>query len=234
MDGSLLLCPDKAKLMHVIEEAAHISLTTDLASERHVPTNRVLIIDAMAVLQCMKKTPGMTKICHLKEAFVMRISRMTNIYDEARVLFDRYIERSLKAKTRAKRATSATAACASYEVHDEMSISTISLKELLSSSKTKKGLCELLALAVLEHFAGSVKKVVIAYNTLVEANSPHTVEEDFKVHGHEEADTLIPLHVLDSLCKNTFREIHVRSPDTDVFILLMDLASSVTLELSHS
>ena len=42
MDGSLLLCSDKAKLMHVIEEAAHISLTTDLASERHVPTNRVL------------------------------------------------------------------------------------------------------------------------------------------------------------------------------------------------
>ena len=42
-------------------------------------------------------------------------------YDEARVPFDHYIEGSLKAKTRAKRATSA----ASYEVHDEMSITTI-------------------------------------------------------------------------------------------------------------
>ena len=224
VDGSLLLCTEKACLMHVIEEAAHSP--PESVSEIQVPTNRVLIIDAMAVLQCMKKTPGMTKICHLKEAFIKRISKMSNVYDEARVLFDRYIEGSLKAKTRAKRATSAAAASASYEVHDEMSINTISLKELLSSYKTKKGLCELLAQALLQHFEGSLKQVMVAYKTLVQVNSPHAVQEDFKVHGHEEADTLIPLHVLDSIRDNTFREIHVRSPDTDVFILLMDLDSN--------
>ena len=57
-------------------------------------------------------------------------------------------------------------------------------------------------------------------------NSPHSLTEDLKEHGHEEADTLIPLHVLDSIRDNTFKEVHVRCSDTDVFVLLMDLASN--------
>ena len=87
----------------------------------------------------MNKLPGITKIlCHLKEAFLKKVDRMPNIYNEARILFDRYIENSLKAKRRAKRATSTAAATASYDIHNQISISTISLKEILSSSKTKK------------------------------------------------------------------------------------------------
>ena len=220
VDGSLLLCPDKASLMQIIEQTA----PEDSASEKQQPTNRVLIVDAMAVVQSMKKTPKMTKICHLKEAFVTRISRMSDNYDEVRVLFDRYVKDSLKAKTRAKRATSSVPC--SYEVHDEMSISTIPLKDLLSSSETKSRLSELLAHALLGHFAGFCKQVVVAYSTVVDVNSPHTIRDEFRVHGHEEADTLIPLHVLDSLRDNTSREVCVRSPDTDVFILLMDLVSN--------
>ena len=57
-------------------------------------------------------------------------------------------------------------------------------------------------------------------------NSPHPIQEDFKNHDHEEADTLIPLHVLDSIHDNTFKEIHVRSLVTDVLILLIDVASN--------
>ena len=153
--------------------------------------------------------PGMTKICHLKEAFIARISRMSSGYDEVRIHFDHYIKGSLKSKTKGKRATSAP----SYEVHDEMNIRTISLKNLLSSSKTKKSLCDLQAQAQLEHFEGYLKQVVVAHDMMVNTNCPHTIQEDFKVCGHEEADTLIPLHVLDSLHENKFRKIHVRSPN---------------------
>ena len=70
VDGSLLLCTDKASLMHVIEETARVAPVMDSGPEMQIPTNRVLIVDAMAVLQCMKKTPGMTKIIHLKEAYI--------------------------------------------------------------------------------------------------------------------------------------------------------------------
>ena len=151
---------------------------------------------------------------------------MSSIYDEVRILFDRYIEDSLKAKTRAQRATSTAAARASYDVHDQMSISTVSLRELLSSSKTKKGLCKLLSEALLVEFEASSTKIVVSYSNLTKVKPPYTIEEDLKIHGHEEADTLIPLHVLDCLRESTFRDIHVRSPDTDVFILLMDLVSN--------
>ena len=47
VDGSLLLCTDKARLMDAVEAAAHNLPATDTVSETPVPTNRVLIIDAM-------------------------------------------------------------------------------------------------------------------------------------------------------------------------------------------
>ena len=158
-DGSLLLCHDKARHMHVIAEAAIVLSPTISPYEEQQPSNRVLIIDAMAMLQSIKKTPRMTNICHLKEAFVTRISRIFDEHDEVRVLFDRYIEDSLKAQTRAKRVTSS----ASYVIHNEMSNTTIPLKDLLSSSKTKSRLCELLAQALLQHFEGASKPVVVTY-----------------------------------------------------------------------
>jgi hypothetical protein len=46
-------------------------------------------------------------------------------------------------------------------------------------------------------------------------------------HSHEEADTLIAMHVLDaSKTDGDTRDIDVYSPDTDVFVYLMDLFSS--------
>ena len=75
-------------------------------------------------------------------------------------------------------------------------------------------------------FEGSCKKFVVSYDNLTMVNSPYTIEQDLKIYGHEEADTLIPLHVIYCLRENTFRVIHVRSPDTDVFILLIDLISN--------
>ena len=44
-------------------------------------------------------------------------------------------------------------------------------------------------------------------------------------HNHEEADTMIHLHVIDAISDSTLRAIDVWSPDTDVLILLMDLVA---------
>ena len=41
------------------------------------------------------------------------------------------------------------------------------------------------------------------------------VSPDIATHSHEEANTLIPLHVLDSLRTNTMRQIDVHCGDTD-------------------
>ena len=52
-------------------------------------------------------------------------------------------------------------------------------------------------------------------------------------HRHEEADTLIPLHVIHSIRNSAFnKEIYVRCSDTNVFVLLVDLASNGYLGFS--
>ena len=82
-----------------------------------------------SIVQCIKKTPSMISILHLKTAFNARIERVVIGYMEVRVIFDRYVEVSLKENTRKKRVTYVAAATAGHVVHDGMSINT-SLKQL--------------------------------------------------------------------------------------------------------
>ena len=238
-DGTLLLPTDKASVIHAVEAAklpqlaeAHAQSTSvarvaasSVTSDERETTDRaprVLVIDAMAVVQCIKKTPSMTTILHLKTAFNARIERMAIGYMEVRVIFDRYVEGSLKEKTRKKRATSVADATAGHVVHDGMSINTISLKQLLSCTSTKHSLTCYLGKGLLEWFDGRDLTLVVVYDTVAKpVNPPRPIE----THSHEEADTLIPLHVILSIEECTYREVDVWSPDTDVLVLLMDLVS---------
>ena len=104
----------------------------------------MLIIDAMAVLQAMKKSSTIKKLSDLEEAFIKRIENMMTGYREGHVVFDRYVEQSLKNKTRQKRATTWT----EYKVHHNMKL-TMTIKELLSSSSTKSSLTVMFANALL-------------------------------------------------------------------------------------
>ena len=74
-------------------------------------------------------------------------------YVEGHIIFDRYLEVSLKDKTRAKCA--AQSSVMEFKVHDETNIAKVSLKELLSNSKTKSQLTGLFAEALLQAFANS-------------------------------------------------------------------------------
>ena len=92
----------------------------------------------------------MKKIINFKDAFVKRITRMVKRYDEERIVFDCYdIAQSLKEKTRTKRAQGKEMESA---IHDEMAIAKITLKELLSASKTKAPLSNIISNAVLEEY----------------------------------------------------------------------------------
>jgi len=81
-DGTLLLVADKASVMHAIEEQPSQPpqpfqpLPPDPVQH---PTESTYILDAMAILQAMKKTPGMKKIIHLKHAFINTIKNNVHI-----------------------------------------------------------------------------------------------------------------------------------------------------------
>lgn len=107
----------------------------------------------------------------------------------------------------------------------------MSIKELLSASKTGSTLTAMFAQALLEHFANSdTFKLVVYYDTKIKG-------QDFEEnHSHEEADTLIPHQVLPATDESVEQEICVWSPDTNVLTLLLDLVSRGHLgffEVSH-
>ena len=93
------------KITPVISCSTVTGTATQLPSVLHDLPVKVLIIDAMGVLQRMKKTPAMHKMSDLQNAFNRRIQGMMAGYNEGRVVFDRYMEESSKNKTRQKRAT---------------------------------------------------------------------------------------------------------------------------------
>ena len=60
------------------------------------------IIDAMGVMQAIKKGPSMINCSDFAQAFVRSIRKIMSGYTEGRVIFDRYIDNSLKGQTRGK------------------------------------------------------------------------------------------------------------------------------------
>jgi len=97
---------------------------------------------------------------------------------------------------------------------------TMSIKELLSASSTKKKLTCMFGQGLLEYFSRqSSYLLVVVYNAFIKG---HDFEES---HTHEEADTLIPHQVLSSVSNGANRKLCVWSPDTDVLLLFLDLVS---------
>ena len=114
-NGTLLLPTDNASIIHALETTklpllaeTHAQsifvangVTSSVRCDERETTDRaprVLIIDAMAVVQCMK----MTSIVHIKTTCNAMIERIVIGYMEVRIIFDRYVEGSLTEKTRKK------------------------------------------------------------------------------------------------------------------------------------
>ena len=79
VDGSLYIPTDKASLMHAVENATaeplEVAPQPALEGSEEESSVSVLIVDAMGVLQSMKKTPTMLKLSDLQEAFNKRIEK---------------------------------------------------------------------------------------------------------------------------------------------------------------
>ena len=206
----------KAQSLHDIQkDFIEEDLSQNDSIEEADATAKVLIIDAMAVLKCMKKKNTIQTLSDLQDAFNEYIQNMVSGYDEVQVVFDRYMDQSLKNKTRQKRAATPV----EYEIHSDMKL-TMPIKDLLSASSTKKKLTFMLGEGLLEYFSSDSSILLfVLYDTFIKR---HGFEQ---VNTHEEADTVILHQVLASVANGTMQEISLWSPDTDVLLLLLDLAS---------
>ena len=113
-----------------------------------------------------------------------------------------------------------------YKVEDDTVISGTNEKKFLSHIETKADLTEYLSLAAIKYF----EKRSIGYVVVFDTKSISNLEgysTTLATHDHEEADTLILLHALDVSSRDPFSKIDVFSPDTDVFLLLINKHDSL-------
>ena len=104
-----------------------------------------------------------------------------------------------------------TTSTGDYEIHDEMSIKKTSLKELYSSTETKRRLTKYFAEGLLlEYKDDPFHTVIVSYETTIAINEPHSLPDTLTSHRHEEADTQIPLHILFSIEVNPLARIALR------------------------
>ena len=107
---------------------------------------------------------------------------------------------------------------------------TMSIKDLLSASSTKKKLTFMLGEGLLKHFASDSSILLfVLFDTFIKGHGSEQVHI-----VHEEADTLIPHQVLASVANGIMQEIYVWSPDTDaLFLLLNFIAISYSPQIDH-
>ena len=102
--------------MHAIEDAKSENLTQIHTTSTTVTVSKVLIIDAMAIIHPKKKTSKILTLNDLTLEFIKIIEEKLEKYDEGRIVFDRYIDMSLKNKTRQRRSKTLT----EYLLHPNM------------------------------------------------------------------------------------------------------------------
>ena len=117
------------------------------------------------------------------------INHQASVYDEVRVIFDRYETRSLRSITRTYRTKGLSAV--HYKVSDATKIDHLETKQFLSSINIKNEYLSKQTAHQLE------KDYVIVYGKSCLTNLPDLDQELRTNYTHEEADTGIVLHALD-------------------------------------
>ena len=102
-------------------------------------------------------------------------------------VFDRYIEGSLKERTREKRSGGKATG---YIIKDSTSLVGVKMKELLSHILTKKDLTIYLAEHCVYVLSKVGKEIVVVFDTKCITNIPQYPEELLQ-HNQEKVDTLI-------------------------------------------
>ena len=191
------------------------------------PKYKVIIIDGMALVNAIPKTERIKTCKDFEQVFLDQLSTMAGDYDEVRLVFDRYINSSLKEQMRRKRTKGKSTY---YHVKDITLIQNISLKDFLSNIKTKAELTTYLATQTTDHSKGptnKLKKFIVTSGTETKGNT--CVPSTLVTHSQEEADTLMLLHAL-SIDKHA--EVVFASPDTDVFLMMIQMYPSLPCDIS--
>ena len=228
VDGKLVKTP-KSKLMHVLESRV------DDPTIESVPSNNALILDGMALIQMMKHIPN--TFGKLVEIILGRILSLASNSKSTRVDFvcDTYPEVSIKNMERSSRADEGSTVVRILGADQKVPRQ---FKKFLSVGKNKESLIEffqhLKHVGKLSNLIGNVELFVshgeMCHRFCTNNREKVQVEECKELFSdHEEADTRLLLHAKQA--SKTHNHVVIRSPDTDVFILLLGHNSAIPTAL---
>ena len=216
-DGKVHPCTDKSKLMHALEDKAReMEMTVEEESLSESNLN-VVIYDGMALVNKLEIGKDVKTCKELKHIFADRLIKESEDFHEVRLVFDRYIEGSLKERTREKRSGGKATR---YIIKDSTSLVGVKMKELLSHILTKKDLTIYLAEHCVDVLSKVGKQFVVVFDTKCITNIPQYPEELLQ-HNQEEADTLILFQAKNVTDLDPFTDFYVISSDTDVLLILI-------------
>lgn len=236
LDGTQLLCSNKSKLMKLLEDqvtaigevrgditdtlqplanqipiASSHSLVVDTSHEL-----TAVVLDGMAEVQALKKTPTVKTCSDLANEFNRKLENTLSRYDETHLVFDTCRQDSLKSSMHKKR--SGNTQSVQYKISDTTYIGNISMKLLLSHTKTKDELTAYLSDKAIQYATERNKCLFVSWRETAKS-SMGIVTDELKCN-HEEADTKLILHSLFA-CRRGATQLHIYSPDTDVFVLAL-------------
>ncbi|KAF2891682.1 hypothetical protein ILUMI_14491, partial [Ignelater luminosus] len=135
LDGSVRFWAPikKNKLKSVVKPAINYSLSSVLD---HQPNSWIAIADGMGELQALNKTIGVKTYADIADVFTQKIERKYWQYDELHIVFDMYLDKSIKHLARNKRLHRDVAT--QYKICDNSDISNINMKKLLSHTLADK------------------------------------------------------------------------------------------------
>lgn len=216
--------------MHVLE-----SRVEDPAVER-LPSNNALILDGMALIQMMKHIPQ--TFGKLVEIILGRILSLASNSKSTRVDFvcDTYPDVSIKNMERSSRADGGSTIVRILGADQKVPRQ---FKKFLSVGKNKESLLEfffqhLKHVEALSNLMGNIELFVshgkMCHQFCTSNREDVLIEECEELYSdHEEADTRLLLHAKHA--SRTYDHVVIRSPDTDVFILLLGHKSAVPTAL---
>ena len=162
----------------------------------------------MAVVNRQKLGPSIRNRQQFAKLF-LRIVQEESSHAELRVIYDRYIDHSLKVSTHEKQRTYITV---QYEVHNDTFLENLTL--------TRQDWTAYLGKYLAKWFTEEQIAFAVSFNTTTVIKIGSTDPQLFK-NNHKEGDSLVILHVLDVANQNPFPQLKVVSLDTDVFLLLI-------------
>ncbi|KAG1650791.1 hypothetical protein GQR58_027738 [Nymphon striatum] len=188
-DGFLIMLSSKSQLVPLIMKMSAPDGASNVVQYEENVSIRLLIIDAMCLVNMVVKTPEMTTAKQFFTKFLGIIQGMSASYDELRIVFDQYISGTLKETTRKKR--SLKLAHIHYHVNDDTEIK--SIKSFLAHIDTKAELTTYLSHNIISHYQGHRQK--------------------------KKGNQLVLLNACDVMHKDPQSFLDVFSVDTDVFVL---------------